>query len=85
MEYARISDAADCHFLAPTGGMIGGIFYLLPDVLNSFTVVPLVSLFPDMCNCSAFRVEMVGILLFSSLQAVVVGYCIERILHRIKI
>jgi hypothetical protein len=78
---ARVSEAVDCHFLFSTGFMIGGIFYVLPDMLNRLTVVPLVHSFSSLCNCSVFRVEMGGILLFSSLQAILVGYGIERLVR----
>jgi hypothetical protein len=77
---ARVSDAADCHFMIPTGFMLGGFFYIIPDMANRLTIVPLVRSFSSMCNCSAFRIEIAGILLFSSLQAMLAGYGIEHVL-----
>jgi hypothetical protein len=79
---AQTYDWADCHFTFSTGIMIGGFLYLLPDACNRRTVVPLTHLFPKMCSCTAFRLEMVGILLFSSLQAILVGYCLHLLIRR---
>ena len=79
---ARNDDAADCHFLFTTGFIIGGFFYILPDALNRLTVVPLVHSFSSLCNCSAFRVEMGGILIFSSVQATLIGFGLDRLVNR---
>jgi len=63
-----------------TGFMIGGLFYVLPDSLNRLTIVPLVHSFSSMCNCTAFRLELTGILGYSSLQAIILGYGIDRLI-----
>jgi hypothetical protein len=79
---ARNDESADCHFLGTTGFILGGFFYLLPDALNRLTVVPLVHSFASLCNCTAFRIEMGGILVFSSGQATLVGYALDRVVNR---
>jgi hypothetical protein len=79
---ARVSDSADCHFLFTTGFMVGGFIYIFPDILNRLTVVPLVHSFSSLCNCTGFRIEIIGILVFSSLQAILIGYVPDRLVSR---
>ncbi len=82
---ARNDDAADCHFLLSTGFIIGGFFYILPDALNRLTVAPLVRSLSSLCNCTAFRIEMGGILFFSSVQATLVGFALDRLVNRKRV
>jgi hypothetical protein len=79
---ARNDEAADCHFLFSTGMILGGFVYIVPDELNLLTVVPLVRSFSSLCNCTAFRIEMGGILIFSSVQATLVGFGLDRLVNR---
>ena len=59
-----------------------GFAYMLPGILNMLTLPKLLNRYPSICTCTHLQFEMGGVLVFSSLQAALVGFGVDRLVNR---